>query len=266
MRHLLRLVLMLPLLVACGRDSAARGRVQPASEVTPGAFAMRLVALHGQTYPYQLFVPRAYTPSKAWPVVTFLHGGRERGTDGAKVLTTCFGEAIVAQADTFPAIAIMPQLPRNEGGDRQLLYDIVTTALDSVARAFNVDTNRLYLTGFSFGGGVAFEIVYQNPARFAALAPVSTMVVASGITGIARAPVGSADSLVAVRLAAMPIWKFHGTADSMVAVDISRRTADAFRAAGAKTFTYTEVPGGSHTCAAQYNDGPLFRWLFAQHR
>ena len=266
MLKLIALVLTLPLLAGCGRDSAARMRVQPAGEVTPGVFAMRLVTIAGKSYPYGLFVPRAYTPTRSWPVVAFMHGGRERGSDGARVLSTCFGKAVEAQRDTFPAIAVLPQLPRSEGMDRKLLRDIVTTALDSVARAFNVDAKRVYLTGYSFGGGLAIEIAYDDPARFAALGAVSTMIVASGITGAFNATTGSADSLVAARLGSMPIWAFHGTADSMVTVDISRKTADIFRAAGAKSFTYTEVPGGSHTCAAEYNDGALFKWMWAQHR
>ncbi len=266
MPKLLALVSFLSFLTGCGRDSAASMRVQPAGEVTPGVLAIRTITIGGKAYPYGLFVPRNYTATRAWPVVAFMHGGRERGSDGAQVLSTCFGTAIEAQRDTFPAIAVLPQLPRGEGIDRQFLRDVVTAALDSVARAFNVDSNRVYLTGYSFGGGVAIELAYAHPKRFAALAAVSSMIVAAGITGVPKAPTGSADSLVAARLINLPIWAFHGTADSMVTVDISRHTADVFRAAGAKSFTYTEVPGGSHTCEAEFNDGALFKWLFAQHR
>ena len=45
-------------------------------------FLDRSIEHGGTRYPYQLYVPSNYDASRSWPVVLFLHGAGERGTDG----------------------------------------------------------------------------------------------------------------------------------------------------------------------------------------
>ena len=42
-------------------------------------------SLEAGGYPYQLFVPRSYDSEAKWPLMIFLHGSGERGSDIAKV-------------------------------------------------------------------------------------------------------------------------------------------------------------------------------------
>ena len=55
----------------------------PAAEVT-GGFHDRVFRDDAGEHKYVLFVPKAYTPEKKWPVILFLHSAAERGNDGKK--------------------------------------------------------------------------------------------------------------------------------------------------------------------------------------
>ena len=64
---------------------------------------------------YSVFLPKDYSPDQKWPVILFLHGAGERGTDGKRQLTLGLGPVVKHQADTFPAIAVFPQCEDLQG-------------------------------------------------------------------------------------------------------------------------------------------------------
>ena len=71
---------------------------------------------------------------------------------------------------------------------------------------------------------------------------------------------------VAERVARVPIWIFHGEADTVVPVEQSRQMAAALEAAGAAV-RYTEIPGIGHNAwDPAYTSEHLSDWLFAQRR
>src|SRR5207302_5784656 len=47
-------------------------------------FLDRSVTVGGKSYPYVVYIPRTYDPSRAWPVILFLHGAGERGSEGIR--------------------------------------------------------------------------------------------------------------------------------------------------------------------------------------
>jgi predicted peptidase len=101
---------------------------------------------------YLLFLPKDYAAKtaksgKRWPLMLFLHGAGERGSDIWKV-TTHGPPKIVSQRPDFPFILVSPQCPENEIWSNDLLLGL----LDWVIRSYAVDTNRVYLTGLSMGG------------------------------------------------------------------------------------------------------------------
>src|SRR2546428_1107616 len=57
---------------------------------------------------YVVFVPHDYTADEDWPVILFLHGEGERGTDGKKQVEVGLGRAIREREETFPLIAVFP--------------------------------------------------------------------------------------------------------------------------------------------------------------
>ena len=62
------------------------------------------------------------------------------------------------------------------------------------------------------------------------------------------------------------MWIFHGDADDVVSVDLSRKVVQALKDAGGKP-KYTEYAGVGHdSWTAAYRDSELIEWLFRQVR
>ncbi|HKC40288.1 MAG TPA: PHB depolymerase family esterase [Gemmatimonadales bacterium] len=233
-------------------------------------FLDRTVTVNGAPYRYQVYVPAGYASSSTrWPVILFLHGSGERGANGLVQTNVGLPTAIRTTPERYPAIVVMPQAPADSvwiGAPAQAAM----AALDQTAAEFRTDPDRVYLTGLSLGGNGAWNLAYQFPRRFAALAPVCAFVsVIPRLTGsraIVPADSGEAFAALARRLGRLPTWIFHGEIDPAVAVGESRRAADALKAAGGDV-RYTEFLGGGHNVWDGTYASPQFQeWLFAQRR
>ena len=229
-------------------------------------FLDRHIVLAGARYPYQVYVPRDYDAAKPWPVVLFLHGAGERGSDGLLQTEVGIGTAIRRNPERFPAIVVLPQAPRDTlwiGAPA----DAALAALDHACDEFSVDEDRVYLTGLSMGGHGSWLLGYHRADRFAA------MLVICGFVGdrpnrpsVVPSGDGTPYERLAARVKDVPIWIVHGEADSAVSVVESRRMSDALRAVGADVH-YTELPGTNHdSWTAAYGSESIVGWLFAQRR
>lgn len=231
-------------------------------------FLNRSVALNGTTYRYQIFVPASYAPSQSWPVILFLHGAGERGSDGYVQTQVGLAAAIRQNAARFPAIVVFPQATA-ESSWTGTLARVAVMALDQTTREYQTDPSRVYLTGLSMGGNGTWYIAYRNPRRFAAIAPICGWI--SPTFWKAADPVVPADSgetysAFARQLRQTPTWIFHGEVDPLVPVDEGRKAFAALQAAGASV-QYTEVPGTGHDSWDPAYASPRFwAWLFAQRR
>jgi predicted peptidase len=214
-------------------------------------FLNRTVTHEGKSYPYVVYVPRDFTPDRKWPVVLFLHGAGERGSDGLKQSHVGLGAALRFHSERYPALAVMPQCA---GGDRWsgAMAAQALAALDQTLAEFPVDADRQYLTGLSMGGYGSFLIASQHPERFAAVAAICG---------------GGDPAAMAPKLKDLPLWVFHGDADTAVPVARSREMVEAIRAAGGTKLKYTEYPDvGHNSWDPAYADPELPKWLFAQKR
>jgi predicted peptidase len=242
--------------------------VGPASaqQVATG-FLDRTVAVAGQTYRYQVYVPADYTTHNSWPVILFLHGAGERGTDGLLQTAVGLGPAIRRAPGRYPAIVVFPQVPP----DSQWVgvpAEMALAALDQTMREFDVDRGRVYLTGLSMGGHGTWYLAYRHPELFAAIAPICGWVPDvpnfRGSVPIVPADSGSPLPALARQLANMPIWIFHGEMDPVVPVSGSREPAAALEAVSGNV-RYTEYLGLDHNSwDATYASDKFTRWLFAQ--
>ena len=125
-------------------------------------------------------VDYSLNPLKKYPLIIFLHGIGERGngtTELSKVLDHGIpklirdGATMKFNGETF--LVLSPQLPTWLGMWENYYVDEM---LDYAYKNLQVDTNRVYLTGLSLGGGGVWT--YANTSsghakRFAAIAPVS---------------------------------------------------------------------------------------------
>jgi predicted peptidase len=231
-------------------------------------FLIRSVNVRGTSYPYSVYVPRAFDASKRWPVILFLHGSGERGEDGLRSTQIGVAAAIRAHPNRVPAIVVFPQAP----ADSRWLdepADAAMAALEKSIVEFHGDRSRVYLTGLSMGGYGTYHLALAHPDTFAAL-----VVVCGGLlphettTAVRQSPLtmGAADpyTFTAHALRHLPIRIFHGDADPVIPVSESRMMAEALTREGADV-RYVEFPGIGHNAWDRaYGDAEIWEWLFRQ--
>jgi predicted peptidase len=219
------------------------------STIVPGISFLKIDAA-GRTYPYAAYVPRDYDPAKPWPLIVFLNGAGECGTDGQRQLTQGLMPAILNKPQEWPFVVLFPQKPDQKSAWED--HDAYVLAIiDAAKKTYNIDASRVYLTGLSQGGHGTWAIGSRYPERFAALAP---------ICGYGK------PELIAPTLTTMPIWAFHGSVDKVVLPEQSQRLVDAVKAAGGNaTLTlYAGVDHGSWDRA--YREENLGRWFLTQQK
>lgn len=201
--------------------------------------------------PYRLFVPSGYDPSQRYPLILFLHGAGERGTDNRRHLSVQTGPLVFVSDEhqaLHPSLMVAPQLAGNRNS-WLLVHAQLMELLDALQIEFSIDPDRVYLTGLSMGGAGTFGLLFRNPDRFAAAIPMS---------GWGTFPVDG--------IKHVPIWNFHGALDQSVEVQQSRLVIDALRSAGANPI-YTEYPNAEHVMWTRaYNTPGLVEWLMDQRR
>ena len=241
----------------------------PARPVS-GTFVARELVVDGSTHRYQVFVPASAKTDASTPVILFLHGSGERGSDGVLQTQAGLGPYVRAHADTFPAIVVFPQAAQDSEWAGANL-DMALAELDAATQEFGGDPDRTYLTGLSMGGYGTWQLALQTRDRFAALVPIcgGLSIPPDRPTMRVDAVAGAADPFraAATRLRNDPIWIFHGAKDDLVLPEESRRMAAALKAAGARDARYTEFPDANHNSwDAAYATPELWTWLFAQRR
>jgi predicted peptidase len=228
----------------------------PPPELPPIPFADQYEA---RVYlPYRLLKPKDYDPKQSYPLVLFLHGMGERGTDNSRQLANGVSEFFANEQARakYPCFAVIPQCPADDTWPSREhgavgLSRPARAVLDIIAalqKEFNIDPARLYIGGLSMGAVGTWEIITAHPHLFAAAFSIC----------------GGGSPSKAARLAKMPIWAFHGAEDDVVAPDLSRKMIKAIKEAGGNP-RYTEYPAVGHASWERaFKEPKLLEWLFAQ--
>jgi poly(3-hydroxybutyrate) depolymerase/lysophospholipase L1-like esterase len=215
--------------------------------------------------PYRLLQPANLEPGKKYPLVVFLHGSGERGTDNKVQIKNGVGAFARAESrEKFPCFVFAPQCPKDKkwvemdwGGasgkapaDPGPMEPLVLAAVDALAQEFAIDPDRIYVSGLSMGGFGAWDLITRHPEKFAAAIPVC----------------GGGDKDKAAAAKPVPVWAFHGLADNVVPPVRTQDMVAGLRAAGG-TAALTEYPGVAHdSWTMAYSEPNLLPWLFAQRR
>ncbi len=228
----------------------------------------------GSEMEYRYFLPADYDPNQQYPLVLFLHGSGESGTDNRQQVTNHINVIIDKTESEFPAVLVAPQLPAARGWSVANQQDLTTEVLEEVFANYSVDLGRLYLTGLSMGGfGTmnylqVFNGINPEVLQFAAAAPIAGAFI---------------DDSIAPALRDVPIWLAHGDSDTVVDVATSRETFNVlagfqrdapidFPDVGAGgplaevgSVRYTEYPRVGHNSWSQfYASQDVYEWMFAQ--
>jgi predicted peptidase len=189
---------------------------------------------------HTVWLPKSFDPSKRWPAILFLHGAGERGTDNEQQITVGLGPHL-PKLDP-PAIVVFPQCP--PGVQWNHVVSQAVEALDKACDDYPIDPARISLTGISMGGAGAWTLAADYPSRWSALAPVCGWY--DGAKAMPR----------------IPIWIFHGDADTVIPVEHSR-----VMAAKLPRAKYTEFAGvGHNSWDPAYGTTGVVDWLVRQKR
>jgi dienelactone hydrolase len=234
--------------------------------------------IDGTLQPYGLYVPPSYDPARGWPLVVGLHGS---GSNHLLHRRRVFGlgnepgegdyEAIRKDVP-FPDVGFIVVAPYGRGesaGYDGIAEGDVLRAMDHVPRAYNVDADRVHLTGLSMGGGGTWHIGLRYPDRFASISPVC------GVADLDLMPWTAGWSPLDKELMSLTgytrivenatnlqVFVFHGDEDDAVDVTASRKMMEAFEKAGlaGRSAHYFELPGVTHfSWDFAYRDASLFR-------
>lgn len=203
---------------------------------------------------YLLFLPNEYGPqsSRRWPLILFLHGAGERGTNVWTVAK--HGPWKIAKTDpSFPFIIVAPQCLPGQFWS----HDGLLGLLDNVSAKYAVDAARIYLTGVSMGGYGAWSLALAHPERFAAVAPIC------GGGSLVAMVLQDRNQVRALRT--LGVWAFHGAKDSVIPWEESARMVNALKQIGNEA-RFTLYPDADHDCWTEtYNNPALYEW-FLQYR
>lgn len=207
---------------------------------------------------YVLYLPEGYESSRErFPVIVFLHGAGEAGTDGNSVFA--HGPAAELQrqgaasafAKKFPFVLICPQCPpRGERWDQPLMLKAILALMDDVATKIRTDPDRVYATGLSMGGKGTWLLAMEAPTRFAAIAPLAA---------------DTFDPEGAARLKKIASWAIVGAEDFGGAVEANQKMVAAIKTAGGDA-KVTVVPGEGHFVWPRFYSDPTFYDWFLTHK
>ena len=211
---------------------------------------------NGNTLQYCLFLPDDYSADKKYPVILFLHGAGEIGTDNVTQLRNINNMFIKNPDYVSQSILICPQTPEwwrldREYGDGKGTLTSALHLLQDIQKEYSCDENRIYLTGLSMGGYATWELLQNYGEIFAAAVPVC----------------GFGTEMFAYKLVDIPIRIYHGTADPTVSFSSSQDMYDAIVAAGGQKVELFPLEGVGHDAwLYAYADTTMFDWMFAQDK
>lgn len=226
----------------------------------PSRFEYKLFVSGKDSLRYRLLYPDNDT-NQRYPMVVFLHGSGERGSDNDGQLK--WGVINYASDESMkmhPCFVIAPQCPEGERwadfedtdkwGDATKSMVLLRELIDWMVKTFNIDTGRIYITGLSMGGYGVYDAIMRYPHLFAAAVPVC----------------GGGDSSKASLIKDLPIWIIHSADDPVVSPDYSLKMLTALEKAGAHP-GFTLYPQTGHYVWLQAFSDPLIKeWMFRQHK
>lgn len=199
---------------------------------------------------YRLFVPRQSNSRQTFPLLVWLHGFGESGTDNWRQLMHIRDEVErwEQRKNGFPGYVLVWQCPLNTDwgeAEQKALRQII----DHVVSTEPIDPHRVYCAGVSSGGTGCWKLAARYPQLFAAMCPMAS----SATSGEDN-------------LAELPIWAFHSTGDRGISPASVRNAVYKLRARNGNCWL-TEIPTENHDCwSSAFEEYGAIDWLLKQEQ
>ena len=229
--------------------------------------------------PYAVYIPDNYNSSILYPLIIGLHGATSTHVN---FMNRIFGmtnkpgesdEESIKYFKRLKPVDFIIATPFGRGATNSyhgIGENDVLTVINIMKKTYNIDENRIYLTGLSMGGDGTWSIGLHYPDLFAAIAPVCApsnpfLRKIDNIDPYYKkiAEVNSAIN-IAENALNLPVYIFHGDMDETVPVEHSREMVKRFKELGyfEKNIWYAEYPGVSHASwVHSYRNGKIFDWF-----
>lgn len=199
------------------------------------------------SFNYLLALPENFSPEEKLPMIVFLHGAGERGTE----LNILKNQGIPRMLDSglvVRAIVLAPQI------DGERVWNTYTDELEELIsdtkQRCNADPNRISLTGLSMGGFGTWELAISKTELFSAIAPIC----------------GGGMSWRAGKLKNMPVRAYCGDADDTVPYRNTVEMTDRINACGGNAECIILHNVGHNSWDWAYEHSDLIQWLVSNRR
>lgn len=194
---------------------------------------------------YLLYLPQEYEHKDSWPLLIFLHGSGERGTD-LQLVKKHGPPKLIEAGKPFPFIVVSPQCPEGQWWQSVEL----TALLDEIVEKYKVDEDRIYVTGLSMGGFGTWSLAAYAPHRLAAIAPIC----------------GGGETYWTEQFPHLPVWVFHGAKDKAVPLQRSEDMVESLKKDGGNVKLTVYAEAGHDSWTETYDNSELYEWLLEQKR
>ena len=230
-------------------------------------FSKELFVSDKDSLPYRLLLPKNFDNDKKYPLIIFLHGAGERGSDNE--LQLVHGKDLfinMNKNNTFPSIVVFPQCSKNSywanvsrinnsfsflgNPTENTSLKLVEGMINELQSNFKINSNQIYVGGLSMGGMGTFELVYRNPDMFAA---------AFAICGGANPKIGEKISKTNWRI-------YHGDKDFVVPVKLSIDMYNSIKSFNKNVYLKIYPNVNHNSWDNVFREPDLFKWLFSNSK
>ena len=205
---------------------------------------------------FRIYSPKLVKGEK-YPVCIYLHDEGETGNDNASQMTNGFDRIVKFISDNDAGvIAIAPQCPKGSQWKDKEMIEVVHDLIYSLLDKDEVDSNRIYLTGYGMGGEGVWNFALEYPLCASAFAPVCGGCPISKTTSVEKVPVD---------LGEVSIWAVHYLDDRVRTPDLSKKILRLVWVQSVALARMTEFPSGGHTPEIYSNENFMW-WLFSTRR
>lgn len=226
------------------------------ADVPRGYRELERIAADGTVFPYVLLVPESYDPGREYPVDFMLHGGISRPTVEPNGGWWTRGYDSLENPDR---ITVVPAAWSDAFWWFPNQAENLREILKSIKREYNIDENRVYMTGFSDGGTGAYFFAFKQPTEWAAFLPFIAH------PGVLRNPgSGPGYQLYFENLMAKPLYIVNGEEDPLYPVSSLLPFIEVLRGALIE-HVFKPIAGGGHNTAWLPAETPMIEQFKREH-